>query len=367
MRKLYSMPLTLPLSQWEREYSVIRYFLTRVHKKPSPSGRGLGEGRLLVYHAFIILALFLPSPVKAACVALSLANVPSIVTFQGGSGQYAVFDPAEYMQTVNFRVQGTVSAPSCDYFITLSAGQSGIFSQRKLMQGVHALNYNAYINASRSNILKAPPTATQSETITGSFGILAGINQTADHSFTWTVDPLQIVPASATPYTDPSLTLSLYSGLILGINTLEDSRTITFQTRAENSVDVSLVESGAPFDISNTVQVIDFGTLVSGEQRGFDVVICSNNGYRVTMQSENRQRMIHERAPAISDTINYTITLNGAEIDLASGIAAEATSGTGTTPATGNRFPIEFTIGNLTGSEAGGTYSDVITVEVTAN
>lgn len=319
-------------------------------------------------HIFAALIMFFhASPVMAACVALSLANVPSVITFQGGSGGYAVFDPTEYMQTVNFRVQGTVSAPSCDYFITLSAGQSGNFSQRKLMHDVHTLNYNAYINASKGSILKALPTATQGETITGSLAVLGGLNQTANHSFAWTIDPLQIVPASATPYSDPSLTLSLYSGLILGINTLEDSRTVTFQAHAESSVDVSLVESGAPFDINNTVQVIDFGTLVSGEQRGFDVVVRSNNGYRVTMQSENRQRMIHERAPTIPDTINYTVTLDGAEIDLASGIAAEAIRGTGTTPATGNRFPIEFTIGNLTGSEAGGTYSDVITVEVTAN
>ncbi|MDE3038626.1 MAG: hypothetical protein KGJ21_09290, partial [Pseudomonadota bacterium] len=107
--------------------------------------------------------------------------------------------------------------------------------------------------------------------------------------------------------------------------------------------------------------------LESGEQRGFDVVVRSNNGYRVTMQSENNQRMIHERAPAIADTIDYTITLNGAEIDLTSGAPTDAALSTGTTTATGVRLPIEFTIGNMTGAETGGIYSDVINVEVTAN
>ncbi|MDE3016648.1 MAG: spore coat protein U domain-containing protein [Pseudomonadota bacterium] len=317
-----------------------------------------------------LLILFFPAPATAACLMLTLADVPSVVTFQGGSGGYAVFDPAEYIQTVNFRVQGEATGATCEYFVTLSSGQSGNFSQRKLTQDVHTLNYNAYTNASKSNILK-DSSGTASETITGSFPLPTGINltQSADHNFVWTVDPLQAVPASATPYSDPALRLSLYSGLLTGIiaPTLEDTKTITFQARADSSVDLSLVESGAPFDISDTVQVIDFNTLESGEQRGFDVVVRSNNGYRVTMQSENNQRMIHERAPAIADTIDYTITLNGAEIDLTSGAPTDAALSTGTTTATGVRLPIEFTIGNMTGAETGGIYSDVINVEVTAN
>jgi spore coat protein U-like protein len=235
---------------------------------------------------------------------------------------------------------------------------------------VHTLNYNVYTNAGKSNILK-DASGTQSETITGSFPLPTGVNlvQSNDHSFVWTVGPLQAVPASATPYSDPALTLRLYSGLLTGITppTLEDTKTITFQAHADSSVDLSLVESGAPFNISDTVQVIDFNTLESGEQRGFDVVVRSNNGYRVTLQSENRQRMIHERAPAIGDTVDYTVTLDGAEIDLTSGAAVDAGSGTGVTTAGGIHLPIEFTIGNLTGAETGGTYSDVIMVEVTAN
>jgi hypothetical protein len=42
-------------------------------------------------------------------------------------------------------------------------------------------------------------------------------------------------------------------------------------------------------------------------------------------------------------------------------------AGTGTMPATGTSFPIEFTVGTLSGNEAAGAYSDVIYVEVTAN
>ena len=61
------------------------------------------------------------------------------------------------------------------------------------------------------------------------------------------------------------------------------------------------------------------------------------------------------------------MTLNGGDVDLSSGGPVQVLSGTGTTPATGAVFPIEFTVGNLSGAEGAGTYSDVINVTVTAN
>src|SRR6266849_1287722 len=278
-----------------------------------------------------LLALF-PYPAMAACLNLTLAGVPGIATFQGSSGQYLVYDPTQYLQTVNFRVQGEATGATCEYFVTLSAGQSGDFRQRKLTRDVHVLNYNVYTDVEKSNILKAPPTAGGNEIIVGKFPLPSGVNlnQTNDHSFFWTIDPLQIVPASTASYQDTTLTLNLYSGLVLGINTLQDTKTITFRTRAESSVDLSLVDSGAPFDLGDTIQVIDFGTLETGAQRGFDIVIRSNDAYRVTMRSENLQRVVHSRAPAIGDAINYTVIFNGGEVDLTSGTAVELTSGTGT-------------------------------------
>ena len=59
--------------------------------------------------------------------------------------------------------------------------------------------------------------------------------------------------------------------------------------------------------------------------------------------------------------------MNGGAVDLSTGGPVQVLSGTWTTPATGIAFPVEFTVGNLSGSEAAGTYSDVINVTVTAN
>lgn len=316
---------------------------------------------------FIGLFLLLPHETHALCVNLAFGNVPSLVTFVGGSGGYAVYDPREYLQTVSFEVRGEATGATCEYFVTLSAGQSGDFNQRKLAETTNRLNYNAYTDSGKSGIFKALPTATQSEIVAGSFPVAVALTQTNTHKFYWTANPQQVVPAADTAYTDGNLTLSLYSGQLLLSPTLEATKTITFQARVDSSVDLSLVESGKRFDIGETTQLIDFGVLESGEQRGFDVVVRSNNGYVVTMQSQNQQLLVHSRAPAVRDTVSYSVIFNGGGVDLSTGAPVPVIAGTGTTPATGVSFPIEFTVGTLSGEEAAGTYSDIIYVEVTAN
>ncbi|MBI5783359.1 MAG: spore coat protein U domain-containing protein [Gammaproteobacteria bacterium] len=319
--------------------------------------------RLIV---FFCLFLALPHKVQALCVNLAFGNVPSPVTFRG-SGGYAVYDPREYLQTVSFEVRGEATGATCEYFVTLSAGQSGDFNQRKLSETTNKLNYNAYTDSGKSSLLKALPTATQSEIVAGSFPVAVALTQTNTHKFYWTANPQQVVPAAGTAYSDGNLTLSLYSGQLLLSPTLEATKTITFQARVDSSVDLSLVESGKRFDIGETTQLVDFGTLESGEQRGFDVVVRSNNGYVVTMQSQNQQLLVHSRAPAIRDTVSYSVIFNGGGVDLSTGAPVQVIAGTGTTPATGIAFPIKFTVGMLSGNEAAGTYSDTIYVEVTAN
>lgn len=316
---------------------------------------------------FLVALLLLPREAQALCVNLAFGTVPSVVTFEGGSGNYAVYDAQEYLQTVHFQVTSQATGATCEYFVTLSAGQSGNFNQRKLSEMIYMLNYNAYTVANKSNIFAALPSAAQSQTISGSFPVVVALTQTNNHEFFWTIKPLQVVPASGLPYADNNLTLSLYSGLVLMSPTLVATKTVSFQTRVDSSVDVSLVESGAPFDISETTQLVDFGTLESGEQRGFDVVVRSNNGYAVTMQSQNRQLLVNSRGAAAGGSVAYNVIFNGGGVDLSTGAAVQVITGTGTTPATGTAFPIEFTIGTLSGNEAAGTYADVIDVEVTAN
>src|SRR5271170_5427241 len=120
----------------------------------------------------IFLGLFLLSyEAHAACISLSFGTVPSLTTFEGGEGGYGVYDPQEYLQTVSFQVREDANGAVCEYFVTLSAGQSGNFNQRKMSEMTNLLNYNVYTDSGKSSIFKALPTATQSEVISGSFPI----------------------------------------------------------------------------------------------------------------------------------------------------------------------------------------------------
>lgn len=318
-------------------------------------------------YAITCAFLLLPSCEAAAlCVGLKFVGAPSVTTFAGGSGGYSVYDSGKFLQTVNFRVEAEATGVTCEYFVSLSTGQSGDFNRRKLSQTADVLNYNAYTDAGKT-IFKAPPTAAQGEVIPGSFPVALGLIQTNNHSFFWTINPQQIVPAQQTRYTDANLSLDLYSGTLLTSPTLVASAAVTFRALVESSVDLSLARSGAPFNINDTTQLVDFGVLSSGEQRGFDLVVRSNNGYVVSMQSLNNQVMAHAEAPAVRDTVPYQVVLSGGGADLSTGAPVQVISGTGTTPATGTSFPIEFTVGNISGTEAAGTYSDIISVTVTAN
>lgn len=307
--------------------------------------------------------LLAPHKAFAVCVGLSLSGLPATSTFQGAAGEYRVFDPAEYMQTVNFTVGGGAAVGTCDYFVALSTGGSGNANQRRMTRGADTLDYNVYTTAAKTNILKDAASAGAGQVISGSFP--TGLGQSRGHSLYWTINPLQVVSADAARFQDVNLTLTLYSGLLLGIYLPADTATITFRAKAESSVDLSLVDSGGAFNAGDTAQTVDFGTLSSGEQMSFDTVIRSNDGYLVTLQSQNNQTLKHLTHAA---TVPYTLTFGGGAVDLSSGAAVQATANPGaTTPAAGDRFETKFTIGTLTGSEMAGNYQDVITVTVSAN
>lgn len=317
-----------------------------------------------VLGVFCVAMLSQASPAMALCLGLRLQNVPSTATFQGASGEYAVYDAAEYMQTVTFQVTSPITLVTCDYFITLSAGGSGNPSQRRMTRGGDTLDYNAYTTAAKTAVIKPLGSAAAGEVITGLFPALIGVNQTQSKSFYWSVNPQQVVRAGALRFQDTSLTVTLYAGLLLGLYQQVDSKTITFQARAESSVDLSLVDSGGAFALADTAQTVDFGALSSGQVRSYDTMVRSNDGYRITLQSQNAQQLRHLVNSA--QQIPYSLTIGGVAVDLTSGAAVQALASGAVTPAAGDRLDTKITVGAMSGVEMPGNYRDVITVTVSA-
>lgn len=309
----------------------------------------------------LIIFLLVPTRAEALCLGLRLQAAPSSVTFSGATGEYEVYTPVEHMQSASFKVTSPITAVPCDYFVTMTAGSYGSFAQRKMAKGAARLDYNIYTAASKTAVIKDP--GASGEQIAGNFSSSLS-SQTNTHHFYWTITPGQVVRGGMPRFQD-TVTIKLYAGLLLGIYTQVDTEVMTVQSKVESSIDLSLVNTGSAFNASDTTQTVNFGTLTTGGLQSYDTLVRSNEGYKISVQSQKKQKLEHQSLS--SAAIPYSFTFGGAAIDLTGGTAVEAAASSGVTPATGDRFTTNVTIGTVTGGEPPGTYEDVLTVTVTAN
>jgi spore coat protein U-like protein len=298
-----------------------------------------------------LLATMITSAKANAQCQLSL-EVNNVEWRQGRSGGYDLFDPIEYTQSVPLRVRH--GGDACNFFITFSGGGSIDFN-RRLLSGRDTLSYQLYDTANKSNVLKDLPTATAAEVITGSFG--QG-DEGREFRYIVVFPPLQI--RSPGLYRD-SLQVTLYEGAV-GNSTRKDSKYFTVTARIQPMVELSVVDSGAPFNPQAGSKVVDFGSLMQGQSRRFDLRIRGNAGYRVTFQSENGGVMKHTD-PTDSSAIPYVLDAGGAIVNLDRGQHGFGGEKSGITGLNGDRLGLTITVGPVAEATAG-TYRDTITVTV---
>jgi spore coat protein U-like protein len=323
------------------------------------------RGFIGILFFFASLLLF-PLRALALCLGTTISAAPAAATFAGAAGEYSVFDAAQYMQSVSFQVSSLATLGGCRYYVTLDAGHSGNAAQRRMLRGADTLDYNAFTNAAGSDILAVSGNFNGAGVISGTFPFLLGVNQTNTHTLYWTITPQQIKSADAVRFND-TVNLRVWAELALGIFTNNHSRPISFRARAESDVNLSLVDSGAPLNLGDTAQTVDFGDLGSGQIRSYDTMVRSNDGYRITLESQNGQVLRHQSYPLVAGTVPYSVTFNGGTVNLSGGVPVEAAAANTVTPLTGARFPTQFTIGTLGGAEPPGNYQDIITVTVSAH
>jgi hypothetical protein len=154
------------------------------------------------------------------------------------------------------------------------------------------------------------------------------------------------------------VTVRLFEGTLSNY-VLRNAVSVGFTYSVTRSIDLSLVSTGAAFNVNSTSMTLDFGTMYQGESKGFDIVIQTNAGYSLSMSSLNGGSMKHVSASA---SVPYSVRVNGSSFSLGSGSATVAT-GSGVSPSGGSRIPVALTIGSL-GSSVSGDYRDSITVTV---
>ena len=308
-----------------------------------------------LWAVLLVLAL-MATRAYGACGSLSIPNMGS-VDWLGAAGDYEVFDSTEYVQALTFDLKKKQGG-QCNYVVGISTGGSGVFNPRELVRQSNILDYNVYDDASQSNVLQ--DFASGGTLITGAF-TGGGANETHTLTYYWVIPKEQVVAASSFNYTD-TLTFEAYQDDPPPW-TLEDTATRAHRSTVASAVEVSLVDTGAGFNVADTTQLLDFGTLTLNENLAFDIRARGNVNFDVALQSTNSGVMAHTSEP---DTVPYTLDVDGGPVDLSSGNPVTIASfNGGTTTLEGEVYQIDVTIGSVSGM-ASGTYDDTITVTISA-
>lgn len=297
-----------------------------------------------------LIAMMLPAGAawaKKGCNNLQLQMFPAAYDLAGNTSP-----------TFTVRVSRNNANNGCDFFISFDYGTASAASARHLdaLIGGGTIPVQLYKDAGRTQILKRRQDATSaSDVITGSFPDNSGPTF-IDINYYATMDTAQY---SRYGFYFQTFTATLHDGLLSDYDQ-KGSQGLTLTTNQQKKIDLSLVETGGPFNAADTTQTMDFGNISTGAVRNCDLVIGYNAGYQLTIASANSGRIKHA---TLADTIAYTFELGGTVISLASGSNTRPAV-SGVSPAGGLRLPIKVTVtGSLTGKSSG-LYKDTVTLSV---
>lgn len=261
---------------------------------------------------------------------------------------------ANDLPTLDLRVE-KLSGDCSTFFITIDNGGAASFANRALKAGENLQSIQFYKDAGRTKILKDEFETSFGEVLSGSFAV----NSANTQNFVYY--PFLNIPAnkySKVGSYSGNFTLKLFSGTPTD-KTLIDSKIINFQYEQKRAVEISLVNTGAPFDFASSARVLNFGTLTKGATLAADLVLTYNAGYAISISSLNGGRLKHA---AKESFVPYALKINGVEKSV-SDVPSIIKNANGVSPEGGARLPIQVKIGDLS-KAAPGNYSDIISITV---
>jgi hypothetical protein len=307
--------------------------------------------KLWLFFMFINFLLFLSTSVIAA-PSLSLKQLSTKISNDyDTSGEVVADEPFSVSHKKD----------PADIVISFSSGISGNPDNRYMDDGTgNRIYYQIYDNAVTRTVLKEFTGDTSSPYIY--FYQFPDGNQTV--GFTFTVVLLSNQVPLAGNYTD-SITVSLLYDDPVDSWTEVDSGSVSIESRMRTIVEISIVDTGAPFNSGSTGINMDFGTLSQGLSLSKDVITRANTFYSISVESSNAGVMANMNATDPS-VVPYVYYFDGGVRDLSSGNPVIVVSGSSPTDEIGLRSPVTIEIGDL-GSAYAGDYEDVISISVSAD
>lgn len=293
--------------------------------------------------------LFVPTVVFSECKDLSFSLANSVWSFNS--------NPTPSLQvTVSRTGKG-----GCHYFLTFSTGRGNSYENRLLYNSAYTFPYQLYQGFPYVNILKHFPAVTSNNDVLAGHFKSGSNDLTFSHTYSAILG--QTSYARFGSYSD-SIIVSLYEGTIGGTSNLVSTSPMTFNFTMPKLIDLSLVNTGSPYDPTNFSYVMNFGTLSAGLVQSFDIVLKYNAGYSLKLSSVNDGKMKNTIGNSF---VAYLMSVNGSPIDLngSSAIPITVSSGMGISGASGLRIPVSVAITSLL-NQVAGTYKDTVAITVTS-
>jgi hypothetical protein len=283
---------------------------------------------------------------------------PSISQFASSTSMIVSYD-------LSIKMASTPVPDACKRFsFYFSKGNSTNYTRVAKNSFNESINYNLYKFSSLNSILKDKNDVNEDNDFL--FGEIQDTNNNIVNTFYFNLPSLangSLVRAGV--YTD-NIAMNVYSKGANGTKIFEFSRNIPITINVSKVINISLIDSGGPFDIGSTNKTLNFGDLETGKEMSFDLRVASNAGYKVMFSSMNNGAMKNTINP---QKINYGLTIAGNTVNLLNTATNPVTvaTGSGVTISEGAQFPIKVKIGTVATTQEYGDYEDYITITAATN
>ena len=276
--------------------------------------------------------------------------------------------PISYNQNFNFQAV-TISVKkaqkaACTVGVTFTAGGSGVYGARRMLNGSAALAYQLYQDSALTHVLKDfPDLASTNDFFLLSFPVGRKLSQTVTYYIKIPPTTQQLSPAGT--FID-NFTIKAYEGSnFSNYSIIDNVASVNVSATIPKMVALSLVGVGQAFDPNSTSQSLNFGTLANGAVLAFDLLVQTNAGFAITFSSQHNG-VLQNSSPQINTVVGYGLQVDGSAKSLSASATAPVVvaTGSGQTSISGNRHNVAVTIGSVNASMAG-IYSDNITVTAT--
>jgi|GEM_PF-7128308 len=274
---------------------------------------------------------------------------------------------------VTLEVKRTQDTITCEYVIGITKGSSQNGTYNRFIQRNQVPIPLRFWDENMTQLLFDYPDATPpSNLIVGSFSVSGGAKK-QEETMRLDLGPVPYNIQSGRYFNN--FHAQLWTRAVGSTGNFNLANNDNFEVRYDlsKSLDISLVSTGAPFNLVDTSESVDFGEISQNETRSFDIMVGNNTAYSYSLNSTNNGKLLRSGGSIgnSADTISYQFkigaTAYSGQTTLNSGSYPYSTSVMNPPSGSQTRFPVEVKVMESPSGKGQGTYQDTITIDVIAN